>query len=56
MLYLGLPTVVVVLQTAAGASTASLIAIPLFIFAGELMMRGGISDRLIAFAASLVGG
>jgi tripartite ATP-independent transporter DctM subunit len=55
VLYLGLPSVAVVLQTAAGASSASLIAIPLFIFAGELMMRGGISDRLIAFAASLVG-
>lgn len=55
VLYLGLPSVVVVLQTAAGASFASLIAIPLFIFAGELMMRGGISDRLISFAASLVG-
>jgi tripartite ATP-independent transporter DctM subunit len=55
VLYLGLPSVVVVLQTAAGASSASLIAIPLFIFAGELMMRGGISDRLIAFAAALVG-
>jgi len=55
VVYLGLPSVVVVLQTAAGASAASLIAIPLFIFAGELMMRGGISDRLIAFAAALVG-
>ena len=55
VLYLGLPSVAVVLQTAAGASTASLIAIPLFVFAGELMMRGGISDRLIAFAAALVG-
>ena len=42
-------------QTAAGANTTSLIAIPLFIFAGELMMRGGISERLIAFASSLVG-
>ncbi|HYP80489.1 MAG TPA: TRAP transporter large permease, partial [Steroidobacteraceae bacterium] len=29
--------------------------IPLFIFAGELMMRGGISERLISFASSLVG-
>lgn len=55
VLYLGLPSVVVVLQTAAGASSTSLIAIPLFIFAGELMMRGGISDRLIAFAGALVG-
>jgi tripartite ATP-independent transporter DctM subunit len=55
VLYLDMPSVVVVLQTAAGAGSASLIAIPLFIFAGELMMRGGISDRLIAFAAALVG-
>ncbi len=55
VLYLELPSVVVVLQTAAGASSTSLIAIPLFVFAGELMMRGGISDRLISFAAALVG-
>lgn len=55
VLYLGLPTLVVVQQTAAGASVTTLIAIPLFIFAGEMMMRGGISERLIALAASLVG-
>ena len=53
--YLGLPSIIVVQQTVAGANAASLIAIPLFIFAGELMMRGGISERLIAFASSLVG-
>jgi tripartite ATP-independent transporter DctM subunit len=52
---LGLPTLVVVQQTAAGASVTTLIAIPLFIFAGEMMMRGGISERLIALASSLVG-
>jgi tripartite ATP-independent transporter DctM subunit len=55
VLYLGLPPMVVALQTAAGANAASLLAIPLFIFAGEMMMRGGISERLIAFASSLVG-
>jgi tripartite ATP-independent transporter DctM subunit len=55
VLYLELPAIVVVQQTAAGANAASLVAIPLFIFAGELMMRGGISERLIAFASSLVG-
>ena len=55
VVYLGLPTLVVVQQTAAGASVTTLIAIPLFIFAGEMMMRGGISERLIALAASLVG-
>src|SRR6185295_15686048 len=55
VLYLDLPSIIVVQQTAAGANTTSLIAIPLFIFAGELMMRGGISERLISFASSLVG-
>ena len=55
VLYLDLPAIVVVQQTAAGASITSLLAIPLFIFAGEMMMRGGISERLISFAASLVG-
>ena len=55
LVYLDLPTIVVVQQTAAAAGSSSLIAIPLFIFAGELMMRGGISERLIALAAALVG-
>jgi tripartite ATP-independent transporter DctM subunit len=55
VVYLGLPSLVVVQQTAAGASVTTLIAIPLFIFAGEMMMRGGISERLIALAAALVG-
>jgi TRAP-type mannitol/chloroaromatic compound transport system permease large subunit len=55
LLHLGMPPAVAVQQTVAGASTASLIAIPLFIFAGEIMMRGGISERLIGLAASLVG-
>lgn len=53
--YLDLPTVVLVQQIAAGTGSAALVAIPLFIFAGEIMMRGGISERLIALAASLVG-
>ena len=55
VMYLDIPAIVVVQQTAAGAGTVSLIAIPLFIFAGELMMRGGISERLISFASALVG-
>ena len=55
LFYLDLPAVVLVQQVSAGSGTASLIAIPLFVFAGELMLRGGISERLIALAASLVG-
>ncbi len=55
LLSLGLPSIVLVQQVGAGIGTASLIAIPLFIFAGEIMMRGGISERLISLAAALVG-
>lgn len=55
LIYIGLPPIVVVQQTAAGAGSASLIAIPLFIFAGEIMLRGGISERLIGLASALVG-
>ena len=32
-----------------------MMAIPFFIYAGDLMMRGGIADRLIRLAAGLVG-
>jgi len=55
VVYLGLPPIVVVQQVSSGFNKVSLLAIPLFIFTGELMMRGGISDRLIALASSLVG-
>jgi tripartite ATP-independent transporter DctM subunit len=55
LLHLDLPLILAVQQLAAGAGAISLIAIPLFIFTGELMLRGGISERLIALAGSLVG-
>jgi C4-dicarboxylate transporter DctM subunit len=38
-----------------GMDSFPLLAIPLFMIAGTLMERGGISRRLIAFASSLVG-
>lgn len=55
LLYLDLPSIVLVQQISSGTGSVSLIAIPLFIFAGEIMLRGGISERLISLAASLVG-
>ena len=55
ILYLDLPPIVVVQQLGSGFNKVSLLAIPLFIFAGELMLRGGISERLISLASSLVG-
>src|SRR5262245_15089035 len=33
-----------------------LLAVPLFIVAGEIMARGGIARRLIAFVLTLIGG
>ncbi len=38
-----------------GADSFPLIAVPLFVLAGDLMQQGGLSKRLISFAASLVG-
>lgn len=38
-----------------GANSFPLIAIPFFIFAGELMNRSGVTDRIFSFARSLVG-
>ena len=55
ILYLDLPVILAVQQIGAGAGAVSLIAIPLFIFTGELMLRGGISERLIHLAAAMVG-
>jgi len=38
-----------------GLDSFALLAIPLFILSGELMNKGGIAHRLIAFAKTLVG-
>ena len=53
--YLGRPPVVVFQQLNSGVSAFTLMAIPFFIFAGDLMMRGGIAARIIAFAGSVIG-
>lgn len=39
-----------------GLDAFALLAIPLFILAGDLMARGGIARRLIEFALALIGG
>ena len=53
--YMGLPPLVVFQRLSAGISVFTLMAIPFFIFAGDLMVRGGISARIVAFAGSLIG-
>lgn len=55
ILYIGLPPVVIFQQMNSGMSVFAMMAIPFFIFAGDLMVRGGIAHRLIRFAAGLVG-
>jgi len=55
ILWEGLPLAVVFQRMNAGMNIFSFLAIPFFIFAGELMLHGGIADRIVAFAKSLVG-
>ncbi len=55
VLYMGLPPVVVFQRLNSGVSVFALMAIPFFIYAGELMVRGDIARRLVALAGGLVG-
>jgi len=55
VLYIGLPPVVVFQRLNSGVSVFALMAIPFFIFAGEIMVRGDIARRLVALAGALVG-
>ena len=54
-LYLKLPLMSVMVQMVKGVHSFSLMAIPFFILAGEIMGQGGISKRIIAFTNVLVG-
>ena len=38
-----------------GTNSFTLVAIPLFVLAGEIMARGGISERLVNFSKIIVG-
>jgi tripartite ATP-independent transporter DctM subunit len=55
ILYEGLPLAVVFQQMTSGMNVFSFLAIPFFIFAGELMLYGGIADKIVVFAKALVG-
>jgi tripartite ATP-independent transporter DctM subunit len=55
VLYMDVPPVVVFQQMNSGMNAFAMMAIPFFIYSGDLMIRGGIAERLISFAASLVG-
>ena len=55
VLYMGLPPVVVFQRLNSGVSVFALMAIPFFIYAGDLMVRGDIARRLVALAGAFVG-
>lgn len=55
ILYEDLPIAVAFQQMTSGMNAFSFLAIPFFIFTGELMLYGGIADRIVAFAKSVVG-
>lgn len=53
--YLGLPLQMVAQNMVKGLNVFVLLAVPFFILAGDIMASGGIADKLVAFANSLVG-
>ncbi len=55
VLYMGLPPLVVFQRLNSGISVFALMAIPFFIYAGDLMVRGDIARRLVALAGAMVG-
>lgn len=54
-LYLNIPLMAIVQNMVQGVRSFSLLAIPFFIIAGEIMGQGGISRRLILFSNLLIG-
>lgn len=55
MFYMQMPPVAMVQQMAKAIDSFSLMAVPFFIFAGEIMGEGGISRRIVKFADVIVG-
>ncbi|MEP1610301.1 MAG: TRAP transporter large permease [Roseobacter sp.] len=51
----GLPLMIGFQRIVSGINVFALMAIPFFIFAGELMFHGGIAMRLVRFASAAVG-
>lgn len=53
--YMGLDPVVLAQKLLFGMNNFAFLAVPLYIFVGEVMWRGGIAQRLIDFADALIG-
>lgn len=55
ILYIDLPFTTIINQMFDGLDSFPLLAVPLFLLVGKLMNDGGITDRLVAFASTIVG-
>lgn len=54
-LYYGIPTQILAQKFYTGMSSFTWVSIPLFILAGTIMAKGGLSERIVRFADSLIG-
>jgi tripartite ATP-independent transporter DctM subunit len=55
IVYEGLPPAVLFQQLMSGMNVFSFLAIPFFVFSGELMLHGGVADRIVRLAQSAAG-
>lgn len=55
ILYEGLPVAVIFQQMMSGMNIFSFLAIPFFVFSGELMLHGGVADKIVQLAKNLAG-
>ena len=55
LVYIGMPLMAFIQQMSRSIESFSLMAIPFFVLAGEIMGAGGISDRLLNAANAIVG-
>lgn len=53
--YMDIPPLIAFQRMATGLNIFALMAIPFFIFAGDLMQRAGIAERLVQVASAMVG-
>ena len=56
LFYIDMPVVVVAQRIFTAIDSSSIMAIPFFVLAGNLMTEGGISRRIVDFANAIVGG
>ena len=56
LFFLDVPTIIIHQQMFGSIDKFALLAVPFFIFAGEIMGRGGVSKRLLDWVASMMGG